>query len=456
MGRKRTAGLINRGGVWHIDKQVLGRRLRGSTGTSSLSEAEAFLTKEIERIRREVMFGERPVWTFKDGAIKYLEEHMDDKRIADVGAHIRDLMPYIGSVTLDKIDDDRLKPFIEKRLKIDGVKPRTVNHALDVAQRIINLAARKWRHNGKSWIASPYSINMLNTKSTTRKPYPLSWDEQRYLLKALPDHLASMALFKVNTGMREQEVCRLEWDWEVKVPELETSVFILPESIVKNGEERLIVLNRVARSVINGQRGKDKVYVFSHNGKHLSVMNNTAWQHGRIRAALAMIAECPDFGGFKVEVDAKSGVATAVGVRNGRRVEERYTYAEFLELRRAQGKAISKRGLRDPNSLTMLRLNVTKRLIGALWTDFSDFSRVRVHDLKHTFGRRLRAAGVPLETRKVLLGHTNGDITTYYSAAELEELLRGAEKVCVGDNPHKIPTLVILKKKAVGTRSATA
>jgi integrase len=36
----------------------------------------------------------------------------------------------------------------------------------------------------------------------------------------LPDHLACMALFKVNTGLREQEVCGLKWDYEVKVPEL--------------------------------------------------------------------------------------------------------------------------------------------------------------------------------------------------------------------------------------------
>ena len=55
---------------------------------------------------------------------------------------------------------------------------------------------------------------------------------------------------------------------------------------------------------------------------------------------------------------------------------------------------------------------------------------VRAHDLKHTFGRRLRAAGVPLETRKVLLGHRNGDITTHYSAPELEELFEAVNRVC--------------------------
>jgi integrase len=56
-------------------------------------------------------------------------------------------------------------------------------------------------------------------------------------------------------------------------------------------------------------------------------------------------------------------------------------------------------------------------------------SLVRVHDLKHTFGRRLRNAGVSLETRKVLLGHKNGDITSHYSAPELAELISAANAV---------------------------
>lgn len=37
---------------------------------------------------------------------------------------------------------------------------------------------------------------------------------------------------------------------------------------------------------------------------------------------------------------------------------------------------------------------------------------------------------MPNETRKVLLGHRNGDITTHYSAPELEELIEAANKVC--------------------------
>jgi integrase len=106
-------------------------------------------------------------------------------------------------------------------------------------------------------------------------------------------HLACMALFKVNTGTREQEVCGLRWAHEVKVPELDTSVSIIPADRIKNGEERLVVLNRVAKSVIEAQRGIHPVYVFAHarrgkaETKPVTQMNNTGWKSARERAALA-------------------------------------------------------------------------------------------------------------------------------------------------------------------------
>ncbi len=53
---------------------------------------------------------------------------------------------------------------------------------------------------------------------------------------------------------------------------------------------------------------------------------------------------------------------------------------------------------------------------------------VRFHDLRHTFGMRLRAAGVSLEDRQDLLGHKSGRITTHYSAAELGALLAAVER----------------------------
>ena len=89
-----------------------------------------------------------------------------------------------------------------------------------------------------------------------RQPYPLSWEEQARLFNQLPSHLAEMALFAVNTGCRDGEICRLLWEWEVKVPNLSTSVFIIPGRYVKNADDRLVVLNRIAGLLVEAQRGE--------------------------------------------------------------------------------------------------------------------------------------------------------------------------------------------------------
>jgi len=72
------------------------------------------------------------------------------------------------------------------------------------------------------------------------------------------------------------------------------------------------------------------------------------------------------------------------------------------------------------------------------------FRRIRVHDLKHTFGYRLRASGVSFEDRKTLLGHKAGHITTHYSAADIETLIKLAEKVCELAS-RKSPALSIVR-----------
>jgi integrase len=46
------------------------------------------------------------------------------------------------------------------------------------------------------------------------------------------------------------------------MPEFGRSVFVVPGEKVKNTEERLVVLNRIARSVIEEARGMHPVYVF--------------------------------------------------------------------------------------------------------------------------------------------------------------------------------------------------
>jgi integrase len=378
MGNQRTSGLTKRGGVWHIDKQFRGARICESTGTSDITQAEEYLAKRVTEIREARIYGRREPRSFRFTATKYLQEYHFKKRIKDDALHLKQLDPFIGGLELKQVHMGSLQEFIAKRRQ-DGVKTKTLNMALAVVRRVLNLAASEWMdEQGMTWLETAPKIKLFPVKDA-RSPYPLTREEQALLFQELPDHLARMALFKVNTGLREQEVCTLKWEYEVKVPELDTSVFVIPGERVKNGEERLVVLNRVAKSVVDSLRGLHPVNVFVRlsgkkgTAKPVTKIYNTAWKAARERAA---------------DVWAKQ-------------------YGEPAP---------------------------------------EGFRKIRVHDLKHTFGRRLRAAGVSFEDRQDLLGHRSGRITTHYSQAELGGLIEAADKVCDTES-RKSPATTWLRRK---------
>lgn len=360
MGRKRTPGLFKRAGIWHIDKQINGRRFRQSAGTGCLEEAERFLARIIEENRQAVVYGVRPQRTFEQAAAKFVLGNQHKRSLHSDISRLKLLMPWIGQLPLDRVHMGTLQPWIDRRLE-EGKARGTINHGLKVVRRILNLAATDWiDEHGLTWLLTAPKIRLL-PDTDKRQPYPLDWDEQTRLFKELPPHLAKMALFAVNTGCRDSEICNLRWEWLVPVPELEQKVFIIPGAWVKNGDDRVIVLNRAASSVVDGLRSGHATHVFTYRGKPIAHMLNSAWVRARRKAGLP---------------------------------------------------------------------------------------QVRVHDLRHTFGRRLRAAGVSFEDRQDLLGHRSGRMTSHYSAPELSRLIEAAERVC--DRGEGVPELVVLRRLSIG------
>jgi len=358
MGRRRMSGLTKRGEVWHINKKVDGVRICESTGTSRLEEAEKYLVRRLETVRQTTVYGIRPKRLFREAATKFLLENEHKRSLKSDAERLSTLDSYIGGLALESIHMGSLQPYITAR-KRQGLKMRTINHGLQIIRHILNLAANEWMDEyGLTWLAAAPKIKLL-PEHDARKPYPLDWEEQDRLFAVLPAHLREMAMFAVNTGCRDGEICKLRWAWEIRVPTVEIgSVFIIPGAGVKNGEDRLVVLNRVARAVIERQRGKHPEFVFIYRGKPVHHMLNNGWRKARKTVDLP----------------------------------------------------------------------------------------VRVHDMKHTFGRRLRSAGVSLEDRQDLLGHKSSKITTHYSAAELLNLWEAANKVCEGQNR---PTLTLLRTACI-------
>ena len=173
MGRKRFPGLRERAGIWHIEKQIFGRKIHESTGTGDLKKAELMLARRIEEVRQAKVFGRRPTRTFREAATRFLEENLALRSIGDYATHLKKMDPYIGSVALEQVHLGTLKPFIEDR-QAAGLKHKSINLALSVIRRILNLAARLWRdESGHTWVETAPLIQLLPT-TDARKPYPIS------------------------------------------------------------------------------------------------------------------------------------------------------------------------------------------------------------------------------------------------------------------------------------------
>ncbi|RZL38304.1 MAG: hypothetical protein EOP35_06085 [Rubrivivax sp.] len=301
--RTRTKGIrITDSGERVVDKQYLGQRVFERLGKVSQDDAEAWLrTRQAEldaQRANELRRGTERL--FAAGARKYLIE-CEAKGVRTLGTisyHVKLLLPYVGKLPMGDVCNDSFETFKADRIDDDGVTPTTVNRTLEVARTICNRAARVWRDGGKPWLGAAPLIEMLDEQR--RLPRPINWAEQAALMPKLPPHLQRMALFTLNTGARDDNVCGLRWDWEVPVPELKRSVFVIPPEHFKSDRHHVLVLNDVAWRIVEECRDMHKTFVFVYRRervKHLDkepamhyapieTMNNTGYQNARASVGL--------------------------------------------------------------------------------------------------------------------------------------------------------------------------
>ena len=339
MATTRTPGItVLADGRRFIDKIYLGVRIGLRVGAITQEQAEERLHIEIARVKCDLARKAHVRPTFTDCAARYLAQSRSKRSIDVIKWHVTLLQSYIGHLEPQRVHDQTLEPFVKARLA-HGASATTINRSLEVVRTILNRAARSYRDaDGRPWLeAVPPLITML--PESPRAPYPITWTEQDRLFRKLPVHLGRMALFAVNTGLRDSNVCGLQWMWEVAVPELGRSVFVIPPEAFKTKRPHVVILNDVAWSIVEAQRSLHPIWVFPFRGGRINTMNNTGWQFARRDVGLPL---------------------------------------------------------------------------------------VRVHDLRHSFASRLRAAGVSAEDREALLGHANHSMAGHYASADAGRLLKQA------------------------------
>jgi len=225
--------------------------ITGSTYTDDEDAATEVLSAKIKEVHEAVTFGIRKKYLFKEAVLEYLEQ-IEEKIIhnpntysslPDMKRELRLAVKYLGNNYLHNIHDGNhnLRRLISDR-KIQGVKNKTVNDALDMINRVLSKAT-SWRDsNGITWLDTKQSLTLLDRNADSGEPYPLTWKEQKVFKSFFHSNsvIPDMIDFLVNTGAREQEACALQWEWEHYVTGLNVSVFVVPNEYVKNRIERIL------------------------------------------------------------------------------------------------------------------------------------------------------------------------------------------------------------------------
>jgi integrase len=126
------------------------------------------------------------------------------RSLRDDKDHLKKLDPYLRSLKLEAIDMTVLQPFICDRKGKYGVSNATINRALEVVRRILNVAHQEWR-----WLKGVPKIRML--KEPRRRVRFLRREEADRLIEALPSHMKPIVEFALATGCRAGEILGLEW-----------------------------------------------------------------------------------------------------------------------------------------------------------------------------------------------------------------------------------------------------
>lgn len=339
-------------GLWEVDKWKLGTRFR-QRGFESFDEAERWLIDQLASQRKVLVHGERPKYKFNHAAARYISLNERKVSLETEIYMLKSVMPFIGELGLHELHDDSLKDFRIARLA-EGCAHKTINLALGTVRHILNLAATTWRdEKNQKWLEHAPKITMLPLNGHQREPRPITWNEQKSLLEKLPGHLARMALFGLNTGVRNAVICSLKWEWEIKVPELSISVFEVPLQHVKGRKQsKVLICNSVAQSVIEAVRGQHEEYVFVYRRERIKnfteepkmpygrieTMNNTAWQNARSAAGLGdlHVHDLRHTVGMRLrEASVLEGTISDILWHGTTTVTQHYSVAMILELHQA-------------------------------------------------------------------------------------------------------------------------
>lgn len=304
MARQNLSGIKEvRTGVWQIDKifricpDSKPIRIFRTLKESSRIDAEDYYHKRVEAAKVEAAAPKTIQW--QTAVLRHVE---DNKRLSNIPDQIKvfnDVNPFIGELTINEVNTQTVAPYV-KLLRERNLAVKTIRIYLAYINRVLKQCNDTWlREDGTGpWLPyyTPIKLPLYDkTLPNHGKKKKVSFKQTSLSMffNGLPEHLKNVCEFVLHTGLRECEACAIKWEWEVDVDDeaLKGRVFIIPGHVkfgrtvkgvsttgVKNGLDRIIVLNDRAVEIVNSLRSNGSGHVFLYKGEPFQRIDNSGWK----------------------------------------------------------------------------------------------------------------------------------------------------------------------------------
>lgn len=259
--------------VYWIKITVNGRTIQESTGIADPLRAQEYHDRRKVELWEQNRLGVKPKHSWQEAVIRWLKETSDKASHLDDVAKLKWLDRFLGSLTLDQITQQVIADIKDARIK--EASKSTANRYLALIRSILIRSRDEWE-----WCDKVPKVKLY--KEPAGRVRFISPAQVKVLLGELPLHQRDIVLFALQTGLRQSNVMSLEW----ANINMETSHMWVLADDSKNGDYISVPLSAQAMEVLQRQKGKHAVRVFTYLGKPIANANTRAWTNALKRSGI--------------------------------------------------------------------------------------------------------------------------------------------------------------------------
>lgn len=186
------------------------------------------------------------------------------------------LQPHLTGLLLAHVTRGRLADIRSSGLAA-GWSNRTANYTVGVVSTVMR-AANEWE-----WVSSVPRLRSL--KLPPHRTRWLTYEEADRLLDELPQHLADMARFTLQTGLRKATLLAMHWDWLDWTQGREC--VRVPAPKMKQRRPLIVPLSELALAImrrLHSRRAGLRVWML--DGRQITEPNTRIWRQALQRAGI--------------------------------------------------------------------------------------------------------------------------------------------------------------------------